>query len=217
MDIPSAGHGIKTEKTFGNAMKDGIRDYIDADADRIAEMIDREWKISEYGGDWHAACRMLVDFWMKDSDIRKVCLHNGQIAGVVSATVRPGHTPIPEGLGDLGVSDSMANDLLLLTGADDEILETADIGGFGRLDLLMVSEDCKGKGIGGKLFTLAAEYLRSEGCKGVYWATDTDCNTGFYNHIGARPIGQRDLVLSAEELTRFIYVLHLRRRLRTPG
>ncbi len=63
-----------------------------------------------------------------------------------------------------------------------------------ELRLIIVSEDCKGMGLGRILIDKAAELARARGKSALFFYTDTDCNVGFYDHLGARRLGVRTVM-----------------------
>lgn len=77
---------------------------------------------------------------------------------------------------------------------------------------MMLSPEAKGTGIGRRMFAEASGYLQVKGCRGMYWVTDTDCNVGFYDHMGAERVAERDLRLTEGTLTRYVYRLKFRQR-----
>ena len=72
---------------------------------------------------------------------------------------------------------------------------------------MMLSPEAKGTGIGRRMFAEASDHLCGKGCRGMYWVTDTDCNFGFYDHIGAERVAERELKLTEGTLTRYVYRL----------
>lgn len=78
---------------------------------------------------------------------------------------------------------------------------------WAELRLLIVSKDCKGMGLGRLLLRRAADILRENGLNGLFFYTDTDCNFGFYDHLGARRVGYKDVLCMDETLRVFGYSL----------
>ena len=67
-----------------------------------------------------------------------------------------------------GVSDT---DAILLNEANRDY--------SGELVFFAVDSDCRGMGLGQKLFSKAKEYMKSDGMNDFYLFTDTTCNFGF--------------------------------------
>lgn len=67
---------------------------------------------------------------------------------------------------------------------EGEYLATDTPGTDATVKLLIVSPDAKGLGIGGRLFSAAADHLRETGARGYHLLTDDACDVGFYEHRG---------------------------------
>ena len=79
-----------------------------------------------------------------------------------------------------GVSDT---DAILLNEANRDY--------SGELVFFAVDSDCRGMGLGQKLFSKAKEYMKSDGMNDFYLFTDTTCNFGFYEHNGMIRRGEK--------------------------
>ena len=66
----------------------------------------------------------------------------------------------------------------------DEILEGGEPYGDSSIELFVVSPRLRGKGVGGRLFSSAREYMVDNGARGFYLMTDDGCDFGFYDHAG---------------------------------
>ena len=49
---------------------------------------------------------------------------------------------------------------------------------------ILISPDCRGKGVGKQLYQRFLQYLKNEHLNSFYLYTDTSCNYGFYEHQG---------------------------------
>lgn len=68
------------------------------------------------------------------------------------------------------------------------------------LDQLFVSSNCRGKGIGRKLFALCAEQARQLGARKLYLSAGSAENTmAFYHKLGCVPAAEPDDILLAED------------------
>lgn len=61
----------------------------------------------------------------------------------------------------------------------------------GELAFFAIGEECRGKGIGAKLFAEVRDYMRQKGVENYYLYTDTSCNFGFYEHMGMQRCGEK--------------------------
>lgn len=99
----------------------------------------------------------------------------------------------------------MMDDFDLLDEADDALKEKSGGGFGGELVLLILSEKARGHGLGKRLFSGACDYLRSKGAKSMFFYTDTDCNFGFYDAMGAVRLGHVDTLCLGQRIGMFIY------------
>lgn len=67
---------------------------------------------------------------------------------------------------------------------DTRLLSQAGKDYHGEIALFAVSPNCRGLGIGGKLFATLTAYMKVENIPEFYLYTDTSCNFGFYEHAG---------------------------------
>ncbi len=49
--------------------------------------------------------------------------------------------------------------------------------------------------------------MTEAGKKGIFFYSDTDCNYGFYDHMGAERIGSGSMSYAGEPLTMYVYRL----------
>lgn len=78
---------------------------------------------------------------------------------------------------------------------------------WAELSLLILSDDCKGMGLGRKAIEEAEKVAAEKGKTGLFFYTDSDCNFGFYDHIGAVRVGYEDALWSGEPIRVFAYYL----------
>ena len=74
---------------------------------------------------------------------------------------------------------------------DKVILNEANRNYSGELVFFAIDSDCRGMGLGKKLFSKAKEYMKSDGMNDFYLFTDTTCNFGFYEHNGMTRRGEK--------------------------
>lgn len=92
---------------------------------------------------------------------------------------------------------------------DRELLSACGKAYKGELAFFAISGKCRGKGLGRKLFELAADYMKSQSISEFYLFTDTTCNYLFYEHLGlTRRCEKRHTIHvkdEKEEMTFFLY------------
>lgn len=86
--------------------------------------------------------------------------------------------------------------MMCINAVDGRLLREA-IGEHGRYDaevtLLLVGERVRGGGAGRRLFDRMMRTFRDAGVERYFLYTDTDCNFGFYDHLGLTRRGERTL------------------------
>lgn len=94
-------------------------------------------------------------------------------------------------------------------GIDKELLSRCGKEYKGELAFFAISEQCRGKGLGRKLFETAVDYMRSQNIPEFYLFTDTSCNYPFYEHIGLMRRIEKKQVINVKgekgDMTFFIY------------
>ena len=69
-------------------------------------------------------------------------------------------------------------------GVDQALLAEQKKDFQGELAFFVLSEDCRGTGIGKALFGRLLDYMKSQDIDNFYLYTDSSCNYGFYEHQG---------------------------------
>lgn len=96
---------------------------------------------------------------------------------------------------------------------DQELLSACKKDYKGEVAFFAISEKCRGKGLGRKLFQTVAAYMRSRNISEFYLFTDTSCNYPFYEHLGMKRCGEKKQTISVlgqkGEMTFFIYEYRL--------
>lgn len=94
-------------------------------------------------------------------------------------------------------------------GIDKELLSRCEKNYQGELAFFAISEQCRGKGLGRKLFESVVEYMRSQDISQFYLFTDTSCNYPFYEHLGLIRRCEKKQVIDVKgekgDMTFFIY------------
>ena len=94
-------------------------------------------------------------------------------------------------------------------GIDKELLTSCQKDYKGELAFFAISEQCRGKGLGRKLFETVVDYMQSQNISEFYLFTDTSCNYPFYEHLGLTRQCEKKQVINVNEekgdMTFFIY------------
>ena len=150
-----------------------------------------------------ATVGMYLNDVLYDSTFGKIALLGDQVVGVIFGSVE-GQPAIFRGVQTnsmehmmvlLGASDDDRHNiydyLSKLRGAYEQLICGREDGYDGTLDFLVLSEDARGMGIGKKLWHELTKYFKAHKVQTIYVYTDTDCNFGFYEHLGFARIGEK--------------------------
>jgi len=86
---------------------------------------------------------------------------------------------------------------------------------YGELNLLIVDSNYKNHGIGKKLIDVLNKNMVSFNCPGMLFYTDSECNYGFYDHIGCTLLGTRHVIIHGYDDEARGYLLKVRSNNRT--
>ena len=197
-----------------------IRDLDRTDYEILSKIIDDEWRFNLYSK--KCGLEMATYYLLhcaNGANVAKTVLVDGEPCGIMVIREMPGDTI------DLSEDLQRSKDSLMHLKGDFERMEE-DIDELHRiydafaskfkkpewaeLRLLILSDKHKGMGLGRRLMEEATKCASNRGMTGLFFYTDTDCNVGFYDHIGAVRIGQEDTICTGEPLTVFGYYLEFR-------
>lgn len=91
--------------------------------------------------------------------------------------------------------------------AYNEIIKGKKNNFDGCIQLFIVSEECRGFGVGKKLLNYLFDYMKSSNVKSLYLYTDTRCNYGFYDSHNFKRINEKEVLFDSfnEKLDVFLY------------
>jgi len=81
----------------------------------------------------------------------------------------------------------------------DELLELQNETYDGCLDFIILSERVQGKGVGKALWNSLTTYFKEHDVSKLYVFTDTDCNYGFYDHLGFTRRAEKEVVYNFDD------------------
>jgi len=180
----------------------------------LAEMINSEWKFDIYSKE--NGLKMAMHYLLiciDGSNAARVLEVEGKTAGIIVVSDMDGpkidmsaerDRLLAEMSGDPGLEDYQ-KDFKALYGTYSEFAEHHKRPDWSELKLLILSNQIRGGGLGRKMMEEAKAISRSFGMKGLFFYTDNDCNTGFYDHIGAVRTDSKRISLMGEELDVFGY------------
>jgi len=191
-----------------------LRELKASDYAPLAEMINAEWKFDLYSD--KNGMKMALHYLLScvdNSNVTEVLEVDGKTSGILVIRDMDGSlidkkeesdALLSEMSGDPGL-DIYLKDFEILHDTYEEFAKVYKQPEWSEMRLLILSEDVKGMGLGRLLFNEAESVSRSAGMTGLFFYTDTDCNVGFYDHIGAERICSKQISLMGEELNIFGY------------
>ena len=184
-----------------------FRPFGEKDFEHLAELVGRTWLDDFPAHAQAAAGRIELAHYLAPATWSLVAERGGKIMGAVLLVERGRENP------DAQAWSSLEERLVAEAEKDPELAEAVRVemdgvreeaelereymstdapGTDATIKLLIVSPDAKGLGIGGRLFSAAAEHLRERGARGYHLLTDDACDVGFYEHKGlARAMRRR--------------------------
>ena len=193
-----------------------LREFREEDCEPIASIMCDIWSMRSYGADVAMpGSRMYCCQCVLASSFIRVAEVDGRVVGCVGARYGDWRVDAPwaerilqqerdsvadseDGkrmIADFESYDSVDRDLGIRTGIDTDA----------ELTILILSEDCRGPGLGRMMFDAACDHLRSRGAESMMLYTDTDCNTGFYDALGAERVATSGMMCLGEPLGMFLY------------
>lgn len=189
-----------------------IRDIEASDIPGLHNLIRNTWdweSLSEDENVLQALVGMYLNEVLHEGTFGKVAVLNDKVAGVVFGVVE-GEEHIFRGLQE----NSMDFVLTLLNTSEYERktiydyftkLNTAyedllrDTHYDGTLDFLITAQEAQGLGLGKKLWLESVKYFNSHNVRSIYVYTDTECNFGFYEHLGFSKVREKKVAFVFED------------------
>ena len=193
-----------------------IRDLRKEDFPSLSKIIDDEWRFhmysSKYGLDL-ATYYLLIN--AHGSSVARTLLVDGVPAGAMILKDKDRKVldfsselaEISEELEGTENFDLCMKDLRQLEDIYRDFSKKHMKDEWTELALLILSDGYKGLGLGRRLIEEATNCARQMGKTALFFYTDTECNVGFYEHIGAVRLGSEDMMCLGERLTVFSYYL----------
>ena len=175
-----------------------LREYQETDRAALEEIIRKTWQYDRFCGPKVAAkmARVYLDSCFTNQTFARVAVLGQEPVGIIMGkNIQKHKCPFRLRLKWLrsilslliskegrriskifGGVDGIDQDLLAESGKDYK----------GELSFFAVSETCRGKGLGRKLFETLVDYMGSQNIPDFYLFTDTSCNYPFYEHLGMK-------------------------------
>lgn len=189
---------------------------VDSDVPAIADIVRTTWEMDTYGVEIaYPASEFYVRASLAGSAFSYSAVVDGHTVGCVIGAVgkipsgmvrdRRWNPAAVESLKGTEGYERFASDMDVIETTDDELLEKCGVTFDSQLVLLIISEEMRGMGIGGKLCMKAIEEFRNRGCSSVLIFTDDDCGYGYYDHLGATRLATKAVRLANEDLLMMAY------------
>ena len=91
---------------------------------------------------------------------------------------------------------------------DEDMYKKSAVEFGGELSFFVVDENERGRGTGAKLYYLLMKYFSEENVNSFYLFTDTSCDFGFYEHMGAVRLDKRTIDLTKHNYKDFALFLY---------
>ena len=178
-----------------------IRDFKDSDFSQLAALLGRTWHTSQGEGAFWCGANELA--WHLTRAQHSVIAHEDDaILGAVLCEMAG--SPINErwaaeqwqiaqiawtqdGIDSRAHEEFELDEDALMA----EVNEQLGTDAVGVIDLLVVTQDARGQGLGRRLLDAALRWLEGEGADYVRLVTDDGCDWGLYEHLGMERVASR--------------------------
>ncbi len=196
-----------------------FRNVTKEDYGRLSEILDDEWKFHLYSDRYGLK---LAEYYlmecMNGADLALSILLDGEVQGILilkdmgeaSIDTEAEIDALSEELMNVPKKESFLEDLHILHDAYDRFAKQYKTDEFAELSLVILDKKCRGTGAGRRSIEEAMRLVSLHGKKGVFFYTDTDCNFGFYDHLGAVRLCSEWITCFGEPLQFFGYSLENR-------
>lgn len=173
-----------------------LREYQETDRAALEEIIRKTWKYDRFCGPKVAAkmARVYLDSCFTNQTFARVAVVNQQPVGIIMGkNIQKHKCPLKlrfkwlRSIISLLISKEgrrISKIFGSVDGIDRDLLAESGKDYKGELSFFAVSETCRGKGLGRKLFETLVDDMRSQNIPDFYLFTDTSCNYPFYEHLG---------------------------------
>ena len=176
-----------------------IRDVCIEDVATIKEAINEVWDFASILGS-KAVLDATLSFYfnqvMYRSTYGRVAIMNGEVLGVIFGYIKgeaPQYRHLLQDISEITMTLMMATDeernglyeyFSKQTAVYGELIDGLESDYDGSLEFIVLSRVAQGKGVGRLLWENLKTHFEGCGITKIYVYTDTDCNYGFYDHLG---------------------------------
>lgn len=196
-----------------------LREYRETDRNALENIIRQTWNYDRFCSPKIAAkmAALYLNSCLSNQTFTNVAVFDDRPVGIIMGKNIPEHhCPLNlrlrqiKSLFSLLISKEGRKISNIFGGVDEidkELLSSCGKQYQGELAFFAVDENCRGKGLGRKLFQSAVEYMKSQNIHEFYLFTDTSCNYPFYEHLGLirRCEKKQSINIENGNMTFFIY------------
>ena len=183
------------------------------DLDRLSAIVDEEWKFSTFSeSNGMGLSKLYLLHCMKDMRCLTLTV-DGIPEGVVMFEDGRGHDALEDCdelsslLEETKGYDAFMDDLNTFRGTYKEFESSFKEEDLAELRLIIISKNHRNRGLGIRLLDMVREELSGTDKEGLFFYSDTDCNTGFYDRIGAERLDSKDVTSMGRMVRMFAYRL----------
>ncbi len=198
-----------------------LREYQKADHKVLENVVREAWKYDLFCSPKTAAkmAKVYLNSCLINQTFTRVAEINGEPVGIIMGKdIRNHKCPLSlriqwiQSIVSLYISKEgreISKIFECVQGIDKELLSSCDKEYRGELAFFAISEKCRGKGLGRKLFQTVVDYMKSTGIAQFYLFTDTSCNYPFYEYLGLTRRCEKKQLIDIKgkkgDMTFFIY------------
>lgn len=173
-----------------------LREYQKADQQVLENVVREAWKYDRFCSPKTAAkmAKVYLNSCLTNQTFTRVAVINGEPVGIIMGkNIEKHKCPFSlrikwlKSILSLYISKEgreISKIFSGIQGIDKELLFSCKENYKGELAFFAISEKCRGKGLGKKLFQTVVDYMKSQDISSFYLFTDTSCNYPFYEHMG---------------------------------
>lgn len=198
------------------------RELLKDDYDKIKELINEAFGFGKIVKDKKFLDKVLT-IYLEDcivaSSFSKVAIKNNEIIGIIlgdckndNNKLKKFHNILSLALNTIKLSFSSKENKLYLkefskiTQTYKELISGKESNFQGCIQLFIVTEKCRGLGIGKALIKYACDYMKTMNVKSIYLYTDTICNYGFYDSQNFNRLAEKEIYFNSLNSTLNVFL-----------
>lgn len=198
-----------------------LREYQKTDHQALENIVREAWKYDRFCSPKTAAkmAKVYLSSCLTNQTFTKVAEINGEPVGIIMGKDIENHKcrlslrmKWLKSIVSLYISKEgreISKIFAAVQGIDKALLSACKEKHKGELAFFAISEKCRGKGLGKKLFQTVVDYMKSQDISNFYLFTDTSCNYPFYEHMGLTRRCEKKQIIDIKgekgDMTFFIY------------